>query len=279
MLDEIITELDNFPPLPTNYQRLIVKLNDPDIPFHELEKEIQINQSLSINLLKLANSVYYSGNKTTGSIKDALTRVGLENVKKLAYLEMVHSKINVNLPVYHLSGIDLWKHAIATSFSGQFLAQHYLKHYENDIFIAGLVIDVGKVAINQYLTKNNKKIIANETIRLTLEQERLTLYTDHAEIAGILLSKWNFPSAIIDAVKNHHSPEKASSHPELAALLHIADAIGISATNIDELQQKETKTSVEALKLLNIRFKEIILTIEEVAQKMEEAIKTWLTIV
>ena len=56
-----------------------------------------------------------------------------------------------------------------------------------------------------------------------LEKEHYQL--DHAELGGELLLRWNFPAAVVAAVRFHHSPETAGDYSGLAGLITIADCL------------------------------------------------------
>ena len=54
--------------------------------------------------------------------------------------------------------------------------------------------------------------------------EKLILGTDHAEIGALILTKWSFPSDIVDTVRWHHNPEvlKVSTmQPEIVYLSNL----------------------------------------------------------
>jgi len=62
--------------------RLLAKLYDPDIEFHDLEEIIRNDVALSYRLLRLINSVFYSRPKKIESTRQALTLLGLHRIRE-----------------------------------------------------------------------------------------------------------------------------------------------------------------------------------------------------
>jgi HD-like signal output (HDOD) protein len=55
--------------------------------------------------------------------------------------------------------------------------------------------------------------------------ERHVLGYDHAELGGVLLECWNFPSSLVNAVRHHHDPVKAGQDSADAGLVHLGDIL------------------------------------------------------
>lgn len=61
--------------------QLLEKLSNPDISFEALEEIISIDPTLSYKLLRLANSAAYRTDQNIESIKQAMTRMGIQHIK------------------------------------------------------------------------------------------------------------------------------------------------------------------------------------------------------
>jgi len=73
--------------------RALAKIHSPDIDFHELEKTIQQDVSLSYMLMRIVNSAYYGTRMEVSSIMGALTLLGIREIR--AWLSfLVISKID-----------------------------------------------------------------------------------------------------------------------------------------------------------------------------------------
>ncbi len=275
-----ISFIEKFPPIPTNLQKLIKLLNDENSNFNKLEKEIAYNQSLSVNLLRLANSAYYGYNQSTASIAEAVKRVGINTVKKIAHIELIKTKLNKDLNSYKINARELWKHSLSTAIIAEYLSSHKYPSFKSKSFITGLVIDIGKICIDNYLSSQNiilfdEKNSINENYILNLE--RKIIATDHAEIGGLILKNWNFPEEIVLTIKYHHNPEDAPANTlKQSAIIHIADLLSLAAGYGYKIDKKDVKLSPKALKILNLKFDEVFELIEYNLINLEELIQRWL---
>lgn len=92
------------------------------------------------------------------------------------------------------------------------------------MFTAGLLHDVGRLIIfkKQPYASVQALLFARENMLPMVDAEAETLGYDHTEVAKLLLSAWNFPPAITDAISHHHDPKTASSAVE-AGIVQVAD--------------------------------------------------------
>jgi HD-like signal output (HDOD) protein len=88
---------------------------------------------------------------------------------------------------------------------------------------------------------------------LTFYQVEQKLFDiNHAEVGGLMASKWNFPTTLVDAIKFHHNPTMATTKPDLAALVNIANALcPLDPTILARLGKREIHS--DTLKVLNIK--------------------------
>ena len=91
---------------------------------------------------------------------------------------------------------------------------------------------------------------------------------DHAEIAGIVCKKWNFPELIYNAIRFHHDPLKIANN-ELAFITYSADKIAKWCVNdteavileIDDTMKKVIGIQDDEMELI---MDEIIVTIDQI---------------
>lgn len=72
--------------LPTNFAQLLVAVNSPDPDYQELEKIISRDVALTFSILKLVNSAYFAPRSRIGSIRQALSFLGVKQLKEWVYL-------------------------------------------------------------------------------------------------------------------------------------------------------------------------------------------------
>ncbi|NMB87688.1 MAG: HDOD domain-containing protein, partial [Chloroflexi bacterium] len=127
---------------------------------------------------------------------------------------------------YRLGAGDLWNHSVATAVASQWLAQAL--HYPNpeEAYVGGLLHDIGKLMLDQYVLVDYTKIVdLMRRYNLSLWQvEEQVIGIDHATVGSMMAEKWNYPVILVDAIHYHHAPSLARVHPELPAIINVANA-------------------------------------------------------
>lgn len=195
-----------------------------------LARIIEQDPSIASNILKVANSTFYStsGNKIT-SIKLAITRIGFNEIGHIAMavslIKNFSSKSNV------LDYKYFWKHSLATGFltSNIYESVDFSFANRHSLFLAGLFHDIGILVLDQFFHDEFERIIElalKEEISY-LEAEKIVIPTEnHAVLGSALLEFWNLDLAIISAIRYHHNPEKApDSFRSIASAAYLAEYI------------------------------------------------------
>jgi HD-like signal output (HDOD) protein len=92
------------------------------------------------------------------------------------------------------------------------------------VFVAGLLHDLGHLIMYQEvpeLAAAALQTFGDGAVELC-QAERSLLGFDYAEVGGELLAQWGLPESLVEAVRLHTDPARATRHPLLASLVHIA---------------------------------------------------------
>jgi HD-like signal output (HDOD) protein len=119
-----------------------------------------------------------------------------------------------------------WMHSVATGVFARLLAHHKPGLPEEDLFIAGLLHDIGRLVIFKALPRTAAFAIQRSIIERTplFQIEKEIFSYDHAEVAGLLLEKWNFPKPLQQLIRYHHSPLDCQ-RPVEAAIIYLANVL------------------------------------------------------
>jgi len=96
-----------------------------------------------------------------------------------------------------------------------------------EAYIAGLLLDIGKIILSGFAEdefKQISEIAEKDKVPFNIAEQQV-LGFDHPQVGGRVIKKWNLPSALVEAVLYHHQPDKAEAHKTLAYIVHLADAI------------------------------------------------------
>jgi len=226
-----INGLENIPALGrtiSQVQKLICARKESEIEVHEIAGFIEKDIGLAVKVLKIANSVYYGGRYgEIGSIQQAVTRLGLDEVYKLC---IAMSTMRIFPDTSNLIDLkDFWRHSTSVARVTRSISEKSRRFKGLDTesaYASGLFHDIGILVLDRYFPDVYQKI--RETSEgyadsvHTLEKELLEI--DHGEIGGLILAKWKLPENIVHAVSWHHNPNRTPSEfRSLTQLVHIAD--------------------------------------------------------
>jgi HD-like signal output (HDOD) protein len=110
----------------------------------------------------------------------------------------------------------------------RFLAERMKKFVlfdAEEAFCAGLLHDIGKVVMEQYLHEDFHKALKHaKQHRVPLfEAEQETLGYAHTDVAQWLTSGWQLPVELQLPLVYHHDPQHATDCADIVALCHYAD--------------------------------------------------------
>jgi len=187
---------------------------------------IERDQVLSAGIIAMANSPYFGFSKKVTAVSNAVALLGFQEIRNLAL------SISV-VRFFDQKGSDfqdkLWKHSYAVGVATRMVAGHFKLKIEGKLFVAGLLHDIGKIFLCEYLPAKFKEmlsILEKNDSKITYHAlEKAFFGTSHGDVALRLLETWKFPQDITEAVSWHHEPSKAQSDQVLAACVHLADLI------------------------------------------------------
>jgi len=226
LANRLSAAVDKMPAFPRSVQMILELTRDDDSPIKELADVIEKDPVMTVRLLRIMNSAYYSFPKQITSVSESVAYVGMNAIKNMA---LSFAAIEV-LPKQNAAGFDVQRllmHSLTTASVARTLCQQY-NHDEtkpDDCYIVGLLHDFGKIVFAQFLAPEFKEALAySRNLSISLhEAEQKIIGTDHAMIGGILMEKWRFPERLIDSVRRHHSD--ITSDDMLLSCLFVADQV------------------------------------------------------
>ncbi len=215
----LLERLDELPTLPSVVYELSQLINDQMSSTNEIERVMEQDQSLTTKVLKLINSAYYSIPGGVTRLSRAIGYLGFDTVNQLVLSTSILKALEVKGPTrFDLN--QFWQHAIGTGIAAEAIAKFTRHKNPPDLFTAGLVHDIGKVAIyiiDPDLLVNTCKYAVDNTMTYA-EAEDATGGPKHEMIGQSLAKKWNLPLSIQVAIQFHHqkdSQRRLGIGPEL----------------------------------------------------------------
>jgi len=208
----------NLPALPVALQEAMRLAQNPDTTIAELAAVIGHDQSLAGNMLKLVNTPAYGFPGRITSVHNALILLGFNLIKSLLLSAVIFEGASDDM-----SGLS--RHSAGCAVACRELGRKLKLPNGDDLFIAGLLHDIGKVIIAVQLPEAYKEIarLTREEELALAEAEERVLGMTHPHIGAWLAEQWNLPATLRNALAWHHSPASAPQPVTVAAIVHIGD--------------------------------------------------------
>lgn len=231
-----LKNIDRLPSLSPAVNRLLGMLAKRDIDMNLLGRTINSDPSLCGHIMSAANSAFFNRGGQIKAIDQAVSRLGLTKLRRIALSKSV-SRIFRGLRTPEAWSMTRFQlHSVATGAAAELLCEYLPVEDSENAFLGGLMHDVGKVLIacGQPVQYAEIEKMVQMTGRDQIEFERDILGTDHAELSGLAVAKWELPFPLARAVAQHHNPEQPREFGQvsLSAILKAADqftnSLGIS---------------------------------------------------
>lgn len=226
-LRHIASKISGLPTLPTVISKLIELVDSPKTDTRILAKLIYNDQSLTARILKIANSAYYGFSREISTVDTAIVVMGFNAVKEMGLSLSVYDAFKNIGSVKDFDVNRYWEHSVATGMAAKILARRAYLPETGELFVAGLLHDIGKMVLIQYLPDDFRKVVdyMREKECTYVEAERALIGVTHAQIGALIASRWRLPDRIVSCIRNHHSIKPADSFLRETIMINLADLI------------------------------------------------------
>jgi HD-like signal output (HDOD) protein len=146
---------------------------------------IQSDPAITAKLIMISNSALYGGKAKFESLQQAVVRLGLETTRKLVMTYAVKELFQGKTPHMKKQMQNLWKHSQHVACMCRLMANHLQGFDLEQAQLAGLIHDLGEVAILQY-AQDNEELTENADLLMSAVEKL------RPQITGMLLNQWNF---------------------------------------------------------------------------------------
>lgn len=215
---KVLREIKNLPTLPGIVAKLGKMAENPDTTTEQMGRVISKDHILASKLLKLVNSAFYGFPQRISSLNSAIILLGFNVIKSLIISASIFE-------VMEAQDVELWEHSLGCAVVCNVLARHLGVKDPEEISTAGLIHDIGKVAIKMELPREYEKIteLSQKKKISRLEAEREILGLDHSEVGSWLAKSWNLPNKLVEPIACHHDPHLAKEEQQASAIVHFAN--------------------------------------------------------
>jgi putative nucleotidyltransferase with HDIG domain len=269
---EIDETLEQVRPIPQIAIKIVQMVQDHTRSFQDIAREIRQDQVLSAKVIRLCRSALFGMKRGVDSIDRALAVLGEKRFLQLVVSASVHDFYPMNGNGYSLCKGGLYKHALGMAVLSEALAHSTGKAPADIAYTAGLLHDIGKVVLDQYVARTSGLFYRRtqmEGLNAT-EAEKELFGVTHHEVGGRLAERWALPEILTDVVLHHHQPEEATVNPELVHLVYLADLIMSRFMVGHELDRLETDSLGNRLRKLGMNARQFSLAVSGIPRAILE---------
>ncbi len=211
---------------PLIYEKLMQVINDHRTGAVDIARVIVQDQGLTARVLMVVNSAFYGLPIRVDTVTTAVRLIGMSQIRDLAVTTSVIALFD-DVPGDLLDPMAFWHHSLGCGVTARVLAGYRREDNVERFLVTGVLHDVGKLVMLMSAPEKARVALeaAKETGRSLSECEREHLGCTHAQVGAALMERWDFPSALREAVEYHHQPARARRFPIEAAAVHLGDIV------------------------------------------------------
>ena len=227
--------IDGLPTLPVVALQIGELIHDKNVSVQRIAELLQSDPSTSAKLLRLVNSPYFGIPGGVSDVPRAISFVGFNTLYQLV------------LGVTVLEALDvpggpraLWLHALTVATAARELATELHCSDNGACFTAGLLHDMGKIALAKLAPARfaaATAAAARDGITFD-EAERREGLMPHDRIGAKLAKQWRFPANLATPIEQHHNIHNPGVRdrlaPNLRAITEIVAAADYVARSLGE---------------------------------------------
>lgn len=215
--------------LPAAAAEVLRLTGEPRIDPRAIKECLETDPALAARILRVVNSSLFGASRHVTDLNQALTLLGIRPLKMLV--------LGFSLPKELFAGLEAevlasyWRHTLIKAVAARELSEKLWRVPGDEPFLAGLVQDIGVLALVQQLGDPYVRLlnhVQNHGGSL-LERELEMLGFDHLILSARLLSHWGLPAGLCAAVSvppnEHRIDELEATERTVPRMLHLADLL------------------------------------------------------
>jgi len=236
-LKSLVDQPGKLPTIPKVVQQLMTSFNSEEVSAQDIAHQIAADPTLTAKLLRLANSAFFHASRTIGTVDDALRMLGFIMVRNLVLgngmVAAFKSTRGMELPQF-------WRHTLYTAVAARWLSMHAGIHGEDNgdaVFTVGMMHGIGQLQLHAVAAATvaplDKQCNVLDGDRA--EREKQAWGFHYADVSAELAAIWNFPEALVTALRSVPDPLAAGRLDRAAAWVHLgAWAARVTVLSLDD---------------------------------------------
>lgn len=202
---------DNLPTLPTVFESLSEMLKDPNSSTDSIQEVMKSDQTLTMKVLRVANSVHYRGERDrVTDVGEAIGTLGFDKIHMVILSASVFKAFSLkNSKDLNYDPVELWKHSLGAAVASSTIAELTNHCPRQRAYSCGLVHDIGKVARLQIhpesFCEDVGDALYDEVTFLEVEEKKNS--PTHDRVGQIVCKEWGLNRDVESVIRWHHQPD------------------------------------------------------------------------
>ena len=276
-IQEIIDHIQQLEPIPSVTHHLLEVLDDDKSSAEEIAAIIQYEPTVTTNVIRSCNSVYFGRYEPVSSIKDAVATLGIDRIVDIV-LYQFGKQAFADEEGYGEHEGALWKLSVSSAVMTKHIAIRIGSPNKNQLFTTALIKDIGKTVLGRFVKGSIEKIngLVDDKNYTFAQAEKEVIGIDHAEIGGMITKSWNFPLRMAKIIEHHHAPDISVIGDKEMAAVYLADRMCIMmglAGRVDRNDHKFYNAAMESLGLSQEDLPALIADFNDEMQEVEDLLR------
>lgn len=225
---EKLISTQEFATLPPVAARILGILENEDVDIREVASIIETDASLTLKLLRVANSPLYAIRTEITSIHQSIITLGLNRLTNIVLGISIFSKFLMSSQKSSIELIErFWWHSSCTGMVAKSVTKKIGKYFKEIEFIGGLLHDIGKLTMIQYSPEDYQEVlrkVQSDGIS-DIQAEEAVFGANHVQIGSEIAKLWKLPKDLELVMTYHSNPAEAPIQRGLVASVRLADLL------------------------------------------------------
>jgi putative nucleotidyltransferase with HDIG domain len=231
------------PIMPEASALLLSMTSSDDCTIQELSDVVQRDPLLAAHLLRIANSALYSPAYPASSLRLAIARLGILELRRVAITIACQARV-FRLRGWETEVDELFAHSLVTALYASEIAK-LVRVGDEEAFLGGLLHDVGHAVMLQGLCEMDNA----EKLSLPRAAMKRLAEMHHTRVGSRLVETWGLSPRLAEVIARHH--EHVKKPTASLAIVHLADALADGdPPTLETLEQGETIAALGLSKTL-----------------------------
>jgi len=222
-----LEKLNSIPTVPAIVRPLLHYMEKPvdQMEVKRVVDMISCDESIAAQCLRMANSALYFLPQIVKTIHGAVIVLGVRKVREIllacSLLNLFPKNQNMAL------ALALWEHSLGCALLGRELARRIDFPDPERAYLGGLLHDLGEI-INLVAFPSESSACLRRAAaehKALHEVEFGSMGFTHCDSGSLVAEMWRLPHHLGEVIRYHHDVQQSKLHPELVALVSIADLL------------------------------------------------------